>query len=106
MAANTKPASPLAKAARSRLGRLCWFTHPETGEVVEGFYKQGRKIVRTVGMRRMTTEELRETNNGEPAGASGYMVDEQTFTVPHHVRIHLGPAPVAHGSPAPEVAAK
>ena len=73
---------PLARALRSKIGRVCHFTHPDTGEVIEGVYRRGRKVVRVVGMSRITDQA---------GGGRGFNVDEQTFTVPRHIKITFGP---------------
>jgi hypothetical protein len=85
--AKKKQDGPLAKALRSKIGRLCHFTDPRNGEVVEGYYQRGRKVKRMVGARRLKPEEL-----GEGA-RSGFMFDDQIFTVPRNIKITFGAAP-------------
>ena len=80
--------SGLLKALRSRIGRVCWFKNPDTGEIVEGIYKRGRKVTRTIGARRLTAED---------GGGRGFMFDEQTFTVPNDVKISFGQKPATAG---------
>lgn len=79
----TKKKTGLAAALASKIGRLCHFTHPDTGEVIEGTYGRGRTVTRIVGMKR---EEGTD-------GSRSYNVDEQIFTVPSFIRISFRPAP-------------
>lgn len=81
----------MRRALRSKIGRVCHFTHPETGEIVDGIFQSGRKVVRTIGMRRLKPEELTD------GAVSGFHLDEQTFTVPVNIKITFGAIP--HATP-------
>jgi len=82
-----KTTGALARAANSKIGRICHFTHPDTGEIIEGVYQRGRRVKRTMGGRRLQPEELTD------GAVSGFMFDEQVFTVPSSVKISMGMAP-------------
>lgn len=84
------PEGPLAKALRSKIGKLCHFTDPRNGEVVEGFYGRGRKVTRTVGMSSVEDGVSEDGNKTRT-----YNFDAQVFTVPKSIKITFGPAPVA-----------
>lgn len=77
----TKQGGGLARALRSRIGRMCHFTHPETGEVVEGIYKRGRKVEKLNGIKGVTKDI---------GGGRTYDFETTTYTVPHHVKITFG----------------
>ena len=81
-----KKMSGLEKALNSPIGKWCWFIHPETGEVVEGTYKRGRKVARIV----KGVVPLREENKD---GSVTYNFSEQTFTVPKRIAITFGNPP-------------
>jgi hypothetical protein len=76
----------LSRALRSKIGRVCWFQHPETGQIIEGTYTRGRKVTQLTGMSR-----LAET----PDGARGFNLNETIWSVPRRVRITMGQAPAA-----------
>lgn len=86
--ASTRKEFNLRRALRSKIGRVCYFTNPENGEVIEGTYGRGRKVKRMVGMRRFTEAEMKEQE-----AVGGFMIDEQTFTVPSNVKITFGARP-------------
>lgn len=60
---------------RSKIGRVCHFIHPESGEIIEGTYKRGRRVV--------VLERFSED------GAKY----ERVYTLPSSVRIVMGPKP-------------
>lgn len=69
---------------QSKIGRWCWFKHPDTGRIIEGTYRRGRKVVQITGMTRMSEDR---------AGNRGFTMDETTWTVPPNVKITMGQPP-------------
>jgi hypothetical protein len=87
MAKRTKSnTSGLAKALRQRIGRTVWFLHPDTGAVVRGTLRRGRKVE---VLERMTIQQ-----SDEPGGGRTYVMDERTYTLPRSVKINFGPTPI------------
>jgi hypothetical protein len=80
----TKKTGGLAAALRSKIGRTCWFTHPETGAVLQGVYKRGRKVAVLTAMTRMKENV---------DGGRGFNLEETVYTVPRSVKITFGQAP-------------
>jgi hypothetical protein len=84
--------SPLAKALASKIGRWCYFKHPDTGAIVQGTYRRGRKIVVLEGIARPKAET--------PPGASRtYMFSERIYTVPKSIEITFGQPPAEAAAP-------
>lgn len=67
-----------------RIGYVCHFVHPETGEVIQGVYRKGRRVERMTKMTRLT--------NGQRFGR-GFDIETQTFRVPRNVKITMGAKP-------------
>lgn len=79
-----KPTSAgLAKALRSKIGRACFFTHPETGQVISGTYQRGRKVRELTGV----------TIDKAATGSRTYDFHETVWKVPPHVAITFGTPP-------------
>lgn len=77
----------LAAAMRRKIGRTCWFRHPETGKVIQGVYKRGRKVVELTGI--TLPKETKDIH-----APREYNFNETTWTVPRHVHISFGSAPI------------
>jgi hypothetical protein len=75
----------LARALRSRrIGRVCWFSHPDDGRIIEGTYRRGRKVVQITAIDRLAELE---------GHGRGFNIEETVWTIPRGVRIHFGQAP-------------
>jgi hypothetical protein len=79
------------KGITRRIGRLCWFLDPRTGECVEGFYRHGRRVERHV-KGTTTRTERRDPTTGQLVGVD-YDCEMQIFRLPASVPIHFGMAP-------------
>lgn len=68
---------------RSKIGSVCHFIHPESGEIIEGIYKRGRRV------RVLESFSLKSrTQDG-----TTYEALERWYTLPSSVRIVMGPKP-------------
>lgn len=84
----TKPktlSESLRAETRRKIGRSCWFTHPDTGEVIRGVYARGRKVTQLVSIDR--------PKNTQPGQPREYGFNEKIWTVPRNVRISFNALP-------------
>lgn len=90
MAKTKSDTSGLAAALRRRLGRSCWFRHPETGAVIQGILRKGRTVEVLTGLKAIS----QVGTPGTVGSVRTYDFEQTVYTVPRHVKISFGPAPV------------